>query len=75
MQAHLDSNFLLNGVVEIIIVTFYLSFYHPSLPSFPWRMVWQLKVPPRVAFFSWSVSLGKILTTDNFHKRRIIVLD
>ena len=37
--------------------------------------MWQLKVPPRVAFFSWSASLGKILTTDNLLKRSIIVLD
>ena len=28
-----------------------------------------------VAFFSWSTSFGKILTTDNLHKRRVIVLD
>ena len=35
----------------------------------------QSKVPPRVAFFSWSASLGKILTTDNLCKRRILVLD
>ena len=34
-----------------------------------------IKVPPRVAFFSWSASLGKILTTDNFRRRSIIVLD
>ena len=37
--------------------------------------MWQSNVPPRVAFFSWSASLGKILITDNLHKRRIIVLD
>ena len=54
---------------------FYLSFYPPTLTSFPWRMVWQSKVPPRVAFFSWSASLGKILTIDNLRKRRIIVLN
>ena len=53
---------------------FYLSFYPPAL-SFPWRLVWQLKIPPRVAFFSWSALLGKILTTDNLCKRSIIVLD
>ena len=47
---------------------FYLSFYPPTLLSFPWRMIWKLKVPPRVAFFSWSASLGKILTTDNICK-------
>ena len=33
------------------VSSFYLSFYPPSL-SFPWRLVWQSKVPPRVAFFS-----------------------
>ena len=33
------------------------------------------KVPPRVAFFSRLTSLGKILTTNNLHKRHIIVLD
>ena len=54
---------------------FYLSFYPPTLLSFPWRMIWQSKVPPRVVFFSWSASLGKILTTDNLRKRRVLVLD
>ena len=54
---------------------FYLSCYPPTLLSFPWRMIWKSKVPPRVAFFSWSTSLGKILTTDNLHKRRVLVLD
>ena len=54
--------------------SFYLSFYPPTL-FFPWRLVWQLKVPPRVAFFSWIALLGKILTTDNLRKRCIIVLD
>ena len=55
-------------------MTFYLSFYPPTLPSFPWRVVWQSKVPPRVAFFSWSASLGKILTTDNFCKGVLLFL-
>ena len=38
-------------------------------------MIWQSKVPPRVAFFSWSASLGKILTTSNLCKRCVIVFD
>ena len=54
---------------------YYSSFYPPTFVSFPWRMIWQLKVPPRVAFFSWFASLGKILTIDNLRKRRVIVLD
>ena len=24
--------------------------------SYPWKMVWQSKIPPRVAFFSWTAS-------------------
>ena len=48
---------------------YYSSFYLPTLVSFLWRMIWQSKVPPGVAFFSWSSSLGKILTIDKFRKR------
>ena len=39
------------------------------------ELYWNSKVPPRVAFFSWSTSLGKILTTDNLRKRHVLVLD
>ena len=34
-----------------------------------------IKGPPRVGFSAWSASLGKILTTDNLCKRRVLVLD
>ena len=55
------------------------SYYHsPSALNrtpFPWKLVWHLKVPPRVAFISWAASLGKILSIDNLQKRGIIVLD
>ena len=48
---------------------YYSSFYPLNLVSFPWKMIWQSKVPPKVVFFSWSASLGKILTIDNLRKR------
>ena len=38
----------------------YLSFYPPTLLSFPWGMIWQSKISPSVAFFSWLACLGKI---------------
>ena len=38
-------------------------------------MVWQSKVPPGVAFFSWTATLGQILTMDNLWKRHIAVLE
>ena len=59
---------------------FNVSGYYQSLSpsrviSFPWKMVWQSKVPPRVAFFSWTAALGKILTIDNLWKRHLVVLE
>jgi hypothetical protein len=32
---------------------------------FPWKSVWQTKIPLRVAFFVWLVALGKIFTMGN----------
>ena len=54
---------------------FYHSLSHSSVIDFTWKMVWQSKVPPRVAIFSWIAALGKILTMDNFWKRHIVVLE
>ena len=36
-----------------------------QVEPFPWRGVWGVKVPRRVAFFVWTVVWGKILTMDN----------
>jgi hypothetical protein len=46
----------------------------PSLP-FPWKNIWRVKAPTRVAFFVWSAALGKILTHDNLRKRNVIVME
>ena len=54
---------------------FYRSFYPPTLVSFLWRMIRQWKVPPRVAFFAWFASLGKILITNKICKRHVLMLD
>ena len=59
--------------VEILRLEIFI-FFSTLILSFPWRLAWQSKVPPRVAFFSCLASLDKILTTDNLFKRRIIVL-
>ena len=45
------------------------SFYHKirnAAPSiFPWKGIWKVKVPKRVAFFMWTAAHGQILTLDN----------
>ena len=45
------------------------SFYHKirnAAPStLPWKGIWKVKVPKRVAFFMWTATHGQILTLDN----------
>ena len=42
---------------------------------FPWKSVWKVRAPPRVAFFVWTAAHGKILTMDNLRKRQICIVD
>jgi hypothetical protein len=55
------------------------SFYKVLLPNvdsrFPWSSNWRTKAHLRLAFFTWSASLGKNFTLDKLHKRHIIVID
>jgi hypothetical protein len=37
--------------------------------SFPWKSIWMVKAPPRVAFFIWTMTWGRILTCDNLMRR------
>ena len=45
------------------------SYYHEiqgaSNSLFPWRGVWNPKIPKHVVFFLWTVAHGRILTLDN----------
>jgi hypothetical protein len=41
---------------------------------FPWKSIWKAKVPPRVAFFTWTAALGRILTAENLRRRHIMLV-
>ena len=41
---------------------------------FPWKSIWKAKVPPQVAFFTWTAALGKILTAENLRRRHITLV-
>jgi len=56
------------------VKSYYKVLSSPIQSSFPWKSIWKVKVPPRVAFFVWTATLGKILTLDNLRKRKIIVI-
>ena len=43
--------------------------------SFPWRSIWEQKVPSKVMFFVWIAALGTILTIDNLRKKKVLILD
>uniref|UniRef100_A0A2N9HQK9 Reverse transcriptase zinc-binding domain-containing protein n=1 Tax=Fagus sylvatica TaxID=28930 RepID=A0A2N9HQK9_FAGSY len=61
------------GIFEVR--SYYSVLVQSSDTYFPWKRVWNSKVPSRVAFFIWTVALGRILTTDNLRRRRILILD
>ena len=60
--------------------TFQVCLFYHVLSSkagvlFTWKCIWKPKVPPRVAFFIWTVVLGRILTANNLRRRNIILVD
>ena len=56
-----------NHLLDIAAIT--------SEHPFPWKIIWRSKAPLRVAFFVWTVALGKILTIDNLRKRKVRIID
>ncbi len=54
---------------------YYRSLCSPSSRVFPWKSIWKAKVPSRVAFFSWTAALEKILTVDNLRRRGLILVE
>ena len=48
------------------------SFYHASRAPrevlFPWKSIWAVKDPRRIAFFVWTMDWDRILTCDNLMK-------
>jgi hypothetical protein len=51
------------------VKSFYTRLISQDCLPFPWKSIWRVKAPARVAFFVWTAALGKILTMDNLRKR------
>ena len=58
-----------------LVKDYYRILAGPTIFGFPWRSIWEQKIPPRVAFFVWSAALRKCLTIDNLRKRKVWILD
>ena len=54
---------------------FYLSLFSTSDNLFLWKSMWCSNIPLRVAFFSWTAALGKILTLDRLWNKGVPVMD
>jgi hypothetical protein len=57
------------------VQTFYKALVCHEADTFPWKGIWCVKAPKRVAFFVWTAALGKILTHDNLRRRGIVVVE
>ena len=55
--------------------SFYNILASKEASHFPWKSIWHTKAPSRVAFFTKTAVLGKILTIDNLKKRNLIVIN
>ena len=53
---------------------FYNSLQTRKSCLFPWKGVWKAKAPPRIAFFTWTATWGRIFTADNLRRRGIILV-
>ena len=58
---------------KFAVKKYYRSLSPHSSIFFPWKLIWKAKVPSCVAFFSWTATLGKVLTIDKLRKRGFII--
>ena len=59
----------LNGSGKFDIRSFYHKIRNAVPSTFPWKGIWKVKIPKRVAFFMWTAAHGQILTLDNLMLR------
>ena len=54
---------------------FYSILSDTGIHPFPWKSIWKVKAPTKVAFFNWTMVRGRILTLDNLTKRNICIVN
>ncbi len=61
-----------NGVFDIH--SYYQAICGTMGMGFPWKSIWRVKAPSRVAVFVWIATWGRILTYDNLQRRGIVTV-
>ena len=54
---------------------FYSILSDRGIHPFPWKSIWKVKAPTKVAFFTWTTVKGRILTLENLRKRNICIVN
>jgi hypothetical protein len=62
-----------SGLFEVR--SFYRLLSGSSNTKFPWKNVWKIKIPSKVAFFLWLAAHDKNLTIDNLRLRQLYVVE
>jgi hypothetical protein len=57
------------------VKSYYQMLIGTNRSSFPWKSIWWVKAPLRVAFFVKLAALEKILTLDNLRKMNVMVVE
>ena len=48
---------------------------HVPSTDFPWHSIWNPIVPPKMGFFAWEASWGKVLTLDQLKRRGLTLVN
>ena len=54
---------------------FYSILSDTGIHPIPWKSILKVKAPTKVAFFTWTMVRGRILTLDNLTKRNICIVN
>ena len=51
------------------VKSLYRALQPVSIASFPLKIIWNSYVQPKISFFTWEASWGRVLTLDRLQKR------
>jgi hypothetical protein len=57
------------------VKSYYTMLHLGEHSSFPWKSIWKVKAPPRIALFLWATTLGIILMVDNLRRREFQLIN
>ena len=72
-----EDKLLLKGDKEkgFLIRSMYKCFDSSPAFDFPYRLIWNPVVPPKIGFFAWEATWGKVLTLDQLKRRGMILVN